>query len=117
MRPQHGIDYIEFTVSDMDQSKDFFAKAIGWEFNDYGPEYAGIKAGEGEQGGLCVGTPKTGGALIVLYSHDLEASFDKVKEAGADITKEIFAFPGGKRFQFKDPNGYEFGIWSEGSGD
>ncbi|MDF1660206.1 MAG: VOC family protein [Planctomycetota bacterium] len=117
MRAQHGIDYIEFTVKNMEESKTFFREAIGWDFNDYGPEYAGIKGEDREQGGLCVGAPKTGGALVILYSNDLEASFERVKGAGAEIVKEIFSFPGGRRFQFKDPNGYEFGIWAEASSD
>lgn len=114
-RTQHGIDYIEFAVKDMGQAKTFFEAALNWSFNDYGPEYAGIKKGDAEQGGLCIGEPRTGGPLVILYSEDLEASFEQVKGAGAEIVKEIFAFPGGRRFEFKDPNGYDFGIWSEKS--
>jgi hypothetical protein len=34
-----------------------------------------------------------------------------VREAGATITKEIFAFPGGRRFQFEDPSGIELAVW------
>ena len=34
-----------------------------------------------------------------------------VIKAGGKITKEIFQFPGGERFQFKDLDGYELAVW------
>jgi predicted enzyme related to lactoylglutathione lyase len=33
--------------------------------------------------------------------------------SGGTILKEIFDFPGGRRFHFADPNGNEFAVWSE----
>ena len=52
-----------------------------------------------------------GGPLIVLYHGDLETAQDKILTAGGTITKEIFGFPGGERFQFTDPDGYELAVW------
>lgn len=111
----HEIDYIEFNVADMDESKRFYAAAFGWEFNDYGPEYAGIRKRDGgEAGGFRAGAEVvTGGPLVILYSDDLEATLAKVRAAGGDITQEPFEFPGGRRFQFRDPNGYELAVWSD----
>ncbi len=114
---QHNtIDYIEFRVTDVEEAKRFYAAAFGWEFNDYGPGYAGIKKGDGEVGGLCLGGPHptghTGGPLVVLYSTDLDASLKAVCDAGGEIVKEPFAFPGGRRFHFRDPCGNELGVWS-----
>ena len=37
------IDYVEVAVDDLEQAKEFYAKSLGWAFNDYGPDYAGIK--------------------------------------------------------------------------
>ena len=118
MHPHHGIDYIEFSVTDVARAKKFYAQAFGWEFNDYGDEYAGIRGtaeqGEQEVGGFAkVDAVKTGGVLTVLYSRNLEESLAAVRAAGAKITREIFSFPGGKRFQFVDPFGNELGVWSE----
>ena len=48
----HAIDYIEITVTDLPAAKRFYAAAFGWAFNDYGPDYAGIRGEEREQGGL-----------------------------------------------------------------
>ena len=109
----HRIDYIEFTVSDMDTSKNFYRAIFGWDFTDYSPGYSGIKGVEKEVGGLRVGTPSPGGPLLVFYSDNLEESLAKVREVGGEITKEIFDFPGGRRFQFLDPDGLELAIWSE----
>jgi predicted enzyme related to lactoylglutathione lyase len=35
-----------------------------------------------------------------------------VLKLGAKLTKDIFEFPGGRRFQFLDPNGHELSVWS-----
>ncbi|MCP3956321.1 MAG: VOC family protein [bacterium] len=110
----HTIDYIEFTVLDLAQAKRFYGTAFGWTFQDYGPTYAGIqRPGGGEVGGLSVG-PKVerGGPLVVLYSTDLEASLEAVRDAGGRLVKEIFAFPGGRRFHFLDPSGNELAVAS-----
>ena len=107
----HTIDYIEFTVKDLAAAKYFYAAAFGWSFNDYGPTDAGIRRGEGESGGLTVGDPAVGGPLVVLYSSDLAATLKSVTEAEGRIVKEIFEFPGGRRFHFADPSGNELAVW------
>ena len=110
----HGIDYIEFAVTDMAESKRFYAAALDWTFNDYGPDYAGIQRQGGEMGGFRVDTTvTTGGPLVVLYSNDLNGTLAKVREAGGRIVTEPFDFPGGRRFHFQDPSGNELAVWSE----
>jgi uncharacterized protein len=109
----HGIDYIEFTVSDMAEAQRFYAEAFGWRFNDYGPDYAGIRRGDGEAGGFSVGAPvASGGPLVILYSDDLDDSLARVSAAGGVITHEPFDFPGGRRFHFRDPSGNELAVWT-----
>ena len=49
----------------------------------------------------------------MLYAGDLEGTEAKVRAAGGTIVKPIFSFPGGRRFQFTDPNGNELAVWSE----
>ena len=102
----HEIDYVELTVSDLAAAKKFYAAAFGWQFNDYGPEYAGIKGKRGELGGLHQTSPlRLGGPLVILYSSDLDKTLAAVKAAGGKIVREPFAFPGGRRFHFEDPSG------------
>jgi predicted enzyme related to lactoylglutathione lyase len=109
----HDINYIEFSVTDMAKAKAFYATAFGWEFNDYGPGYAGIRKQDGsEVGGFALSSEVvSGGPLVILYSENLEKSLDMVREAGGHITQDIFDFPGGRRFHFKDPSGNELGVW------
>ena len=114
MNTHHAIDYIEFTVRDLAAAKRFYSAAFGWEFNDYGPEYAGIKGAAGEVGGMHQSADaRTRGPLVILYSNDLETSLAAVKKAGGEIVREPFAFPGSRRFQFTDPSGNELGVWSK----
>jgi hypothetical protein len=49
----------------------------------------------------------------VLYAVDLEGAERAVKAAGGRIAKEIFSFPGGRRFHFRDPAGHELAVWSD----
>jgi uncharacterized protein len=111
----HDIDYIEFGVTDMARSQRFYAEAFDWRFTDYAPEYAGIqRRGGGEAGGLRLEAEvSTGGPLVILFSADLEATLDRVQKAGGIISQEIFEFPGGRRFHFRDPSGNELAVWSD----
>ena len=115
MDRHHTIDYIEFAVPDVAAAKAFYAAAFGWSFNDYGPEYAGIKGDDGgEVGGLRRASEvRPGGPLVLLFSDDLEASVEAVKAAGGTIVDPIFDFPGGRRFHFADPAGNELGVFTE----
>lgn len=116
-KEHHAIDYIELTVRDVDEAKRFYSAAFGWQFNDYGPEYAGIKGPDGEVGGLAKSAaPRTGGPLVILYSNDLEQSVAAVRKAGGKVVREPYSFPGGRRFQFTDPSGNELGVWSDAGG-
>lgn len=106
------IDNIEFNVSDIDRSKAFYASVFGWSFVDYGPTYTEFSDGR-LTGGFTTGEPvRPGGPLIILYADDLEGTQLRLKAAEATISREVFAFPGGRRFHFIDPDGYELAVWS-----
>lgn len=48
---------------------------------------------------------------MLLWSDDLDATVAAVTEAGGTVTREPYAFPGGRRFSFTDPAGNELGAW------
>lgn len=108
----HQIDYIEFGATDIAQVKEFYSNIFGWSFTDYGPDYTSFNDGRLEGGFSADSTP---GAhpLVVLYTNDLEATCHQIKESDGQIAKEIFSFPGGRRFHFVDPSGNELAVWSE----
>lgn len=107
------IDYIEFNVADIARSKDFYGKAFGWTFTDYGPDYCEFSDGHMKGGFDANGCVTQGGPLVVLYSSDLTEILGRIEAAGGKIVKPIFEFPGGRRFHFTDPDGYELAVWSE----
>lgn len=108
------IDYIEFNVADIARCKAFYGDAFGWTFTDYGPDYCEFRDGR-LTGGFTTLAPVNagGGPLVILFANDLEDAVGRVEKAGGKIVKPIFAFPGGRRFQFADPDGYELGVWSD----
>lgn len=110
----HSIDYIELPAADLDGARSFYAAAFGWEFNDYGPTYAGIRgatADDPEAGGLAAeGTERP---LVLLFSRDLDATLSAVQAAGGTVLAGPYEFPGGRRFHFADPHGNELAVWSE----
>ena len=108
----HQIDYIEFGATDIEATKQFYHNVFGWEFTDYGPDYTSFADGR-IAGGFTTDGTVGAGALIVIYSSGLDATLQKVRAAGGSISKEIFSFPGGRRFHFIDPNGNELAVWSE----
>jgi len=113
-RKNNHIDYVEFptkSIEELNKTRDFFSKIFGWSYAMYGDDYADT-AGSGVASGINAENPATA-ILPVIYVSDLEQTFEAIKAAGAPIIREIFSFPGGKRFHFKDPSGNEVAVWSE----
>jgi len=110
------INYIELPARDIEGSKRFFSDAFDWRFIEYGPDYAAFEDA-GIDGGFfssdLTARTDSGSALVVMYSHDLEATQARVEDAGGTILKAIFSFPGGRRFHFSDPSDNEYAVWSE----
>lgn len=116
MSEHEKINYLEFPARDIAQTKKFFAAVFGWTFVDYGPDYAAF-SNAGIDGGFfkseLTASSVNGGALVVFYSRELEATQVKIVKAGGHVVKPVFSFPGGRRFHFHDPNGNEFAVWSD----
>lgn len=110
------INYVEFPSRDIEETKRFFGTVFGWDFQDFGPDYVAF-SDQGLDGGFYRADLSSdagqGAALIVFYSKDLEATMGRIQKAGGAIVRTIFAFPGGRRFHFKDPTGNEFAVWSD----
>ncbi len=113
LRQDRCINYIEFNVADIARSTDFYGKAFGWTFTDYGPNYSEFSDGHMKGGFDANGTVTPGGPLVVLYGSDLTEILGRIEAAGGNIVKPIFKFPGGRRFHFTDPDGYELAVWTE----
>lgn len=116
MSSDKTIDYIELPAGDFDAVETFYARTFGWSFTDYGPEYRSFSDGK-LNGGFFKSDLRSstdnGAALVVLYADNLEKTRDAVNTNGGQICKEIFSFPGGRRFHFLDTHGNELAVWSD----
>ena len=110
------INYVEFPVKDINKAKSFYGDTFGWTFLDYGQDYCAFSDGDMDGGfytSRLSSKTSNGAVLIVLYSENLESMHDLVTKHGGVIVKEIFSFPGGRRFHFEDPSGNELAVWSD----
>ncbi|RUN77763.1 VOC family protein [Sphingomonas sp. TF3] len=104
------LNYLELPVGDLAAAKAFYAAAFGWDFTDFGPSYASTMSGDtdiGLQGDIA---EQTAAPLPVIEVADLEMAEAAVQAAGGEITLAIFAFPGGRRFHFRDVAGHELAV-------
>ncbi|MEN2746689.1 VOC family protein [Sphingomonas sp. T9W2] len=98
------LNYLELPVASTGPAADFYAKVMGWSFTDYGPDYAATTTGDTDLGLDADTTLKV--MLPVIQVDHLEATLAAVEAAGGTIVVPIFAFPGGRRFHFCDPDGH-----------
>jgi len=115
--PEHEkINYLEFPSKNIAITKKFFSEVFNWKFVDYGSDYVAF-SNAGLNGGFFKSdqmvSTKSGSALVVMYSSELEKTCKKIEAAGGQIIKPVFDFPGGRRFHFADPNGNEYAVWSD----
>lgn len=107
------IDYVEIPAPDLVKAKEFYSAVFGWTMKDYGDSYSCFDD-KRLTGGLTKDRrPVENGVLLVIYVSDIAHIMDKITAAGGTETVPKFAFPGGYRAHFKDPNGNELAIWSE----
>jgi uncharacterized protein len=110
------IDYVELAVDDLEQAKAFYASALGWAFNDYGGEYAGIKdpdMPDREFGGLNPhpASSRGDGVMALVRSDDVDGALASILAAGGSIHVALHDYPGGRRFMFVDPWGNILGVY------
>lgn len=106
------LNYVELPATDVAGSKTFFEKAFGWSLTAFGPDYAATM-GQGTDLGLNgdTGEDAITAPLAVIEVDDLEAALAAVIDAGGEIVRPIFAFPGGRRFHFREPSGSEMAVY------
>jgi predicted enzyme related to lactoylglutathione lyase len=105
------ISFIELPAKDIAAAKGFYSKVFGWSLTDFGPTYSCTMTGDVDIGLQGDNPEATANPLAVIAVENLEEALDAVLRAGGKITRPIFGFPGGRRFQFLDPNGNELAVW------
>lgn len=115
-KKEYSIDYVEFpaaSIAEVAVVKHFYTEVFDWTFNDWGEDYIDTASSGLPSGFNADPEHRTKNPLAVIYASDLSAAKSKIVATGGRITKEIFSFPGGKRFHFTDPLGNELAVWSD----
>jgi predicted enzyme related to lactoylglutathione lyase len=107
------LNYVELPTKDIAEAKAFYEKAFGWELAEFGPTYAATLTGDTDIGLQADAEEATSNPLAVIEVEDLEGTLEAIRRAGGTIARPIFAFPGGRRFHFRDPAGNEMAVWGE----
>jgi len=108
------LNYVELPVRDVGTARSFYERAFGWSMTEFGPTYAATTTGDTDVGLQGDATEATRAPLPVIEVEDLEQALDSVMLAGGMIVRPIFAFPGGRRFQFLDPSANEIACVKSG---
>jgi uncharacterized protein len=105
------MNYLELTSEDVARSRTFYAAAFGWHFTDFGPAYSATTSDDTDVGLTGEADAQSAPLLPVIEVSGLETVRDAVLASGGMIIKEIFVFPGGRRFHFRDPDGHVLAVW------
>jgi predicted enzyme related to lactoylglutathione lyase len=110
------INYVELPVEkaeDFARTQQFYSDVFGWVYKKWGDAYADTKSSGVASGINAHAEHKARCPLVVIYTPDLEAMLEKIRAEGGTIIKDIFSFPGGRRFHFRDPAGNDLAVWSD----
>ena len=114
MAKHNQIDLIEFPVESSEKlkvTKEFFTNVFDWNYTDWSETYSDTTK-SGTSSGVNADRNQSM-PLTVIYSNDLNTTKEKVIENGGIVILDTYAFPGGRRFHFMEPNGNELAVWSE----
>lgn len=103
---------VELSSSDAAASAAFMTEVFRHENTWYGDSYVDVHVGDG----FTVAFETTNAEappppLAIFQVEDLDRALEAVTAAGGIVTVQPFDFPGGRRFQFREPGGNELAAW------
>ena len=101
------LNYVELPARDIAAARAFYERVFGWSLTEFAPTYAATVTGDTDVGLQADMEEASKAPLPVIDVADLEQALAAVRAAGGVIARPTFAFPGGRRFHFLDPNGNE----------
>ncbi|MGV4925968.1 VOC family protein [Streptomyces sp. BHT-5-2] len=124
-QPQPGtFGWFEMGTTDPRTTRDFYARAFGWQFEGEGPCQSVLTVGpKGPRpaGGLYDHTGRMDGAdyaMPCFLADDVASLVEQAGTAGAHVEQGPEARPGGPRLRrLRDPHGNRFGLFNDGNGN
>ncbi|MFT4188180.1 MAG: VOC family protein [Aeromicrobium sp.] len=101
---------VELYSRDAAASAAFMAQAFGHPHTVYGDTYIDVHVGDGFTVAFET-RDVTPPPLTIFQVDDLDEARAAITAAGGVVTVEPFDFPGGRRFQFREPGGNELAAW------
>jgi predicted enzyme related to lactoylglutathione lyase len=121
MKKVTGIGGIFFKCKDPDGMKDWYAKHLGLQTDQYGTSFEWRQADEGSQKGFTQWSPfkehtthfdPSEKAFMVNYRvHNLEALLQELEKEGVTIVDAMESYPYGKFVHILDPEGNKIELW------
>lgn len=111
-----AIAFIECPAPDiekLEKEKAFYSAVFGWSYTDWGNDYADTKDSGIGSGINADPAHRSRHTMPVIYTKNLEAMRDKIAAANGTVTRDIFSYPGGRRFHALDPAGNEIAVCSD----
>lgn len=103
---------VEMYSSDAAASTAFMAEVFTHTSTAYGDSYFDVHVGDGFT--VAFESYRDGAPpppLAIFEVDDLDRMWEVITAAGGVVTVEPFDFPGGRRFQFREPGGNELSVW------
>ncbi len=113
---EHLIAHCEIPSTDLDKSKDFFQKVLGWDFKPFGNGYLLFNNHKGTMVGLRKVDEIAKGESTVFHVNipDIESILKKVKENGGAVKRTRTVIPAmGWYALFTDPDGNTIGLYQK----
>ena len=103
---------VEMYSSDAASSAAFMAEVFQYPNTPYGDAYVDVHVGNGFTVAFQTTRGETAPPPLTIFEvGDLEKARATITAAGGVVTVEPFDFPGGRRFQFREPGGNELAVW------
>jgi len=118
--PENFTVWAEIPVRDMDKAIAFYSRVfdVAMTRDDAGPNPVAMfptADGKGVAGHLYPGTPAAAGAGPTVHfacPDTLEATLDRVSEAGGEVLSDPIAIPVGRFAYCTDPDGNSIGVFA-----
>lgn len=113
---EHLIAHCEIPTTNLDKSKEFYHKVLGWDFKPFGNGYLLFNNHKGVMVGLRKVDEIVTGETTVFHVNipDIESILKKVKENGGAVKRTRTVIPAmGWYALFTDPDGNTIGLYQK----
>lgn len=110
------IAHVEIPVTDLERSREFYQKVLGWEFKNFGNGYLLFNNHKGTMAGLRKVDQVLNGDTTIFHINipDIDSILKKVKENGGAIQRNKTVIPVmGWYALFNDPDGNTVGLYQK----